>query len=136
MKVGLCTVFGVVGGCITSLFGGWDAGLITLVICMSIDYISGLSVAGIFHKSKKSEHGALESRAGFKGLCRKSMILFFVLISYRLDLMIGSNYIRDAVIIGFVVNELISIIENATLMDLPIPSVLKKAVDGLKREEE
>nr|DAN38903.1 MAG TPA: holin [Caudoviricetes sp.] len=136
MKVGLCTAFGVVGGCITSLFGGWDAGLITLVICMSIDYISGLSVAGIFHKSKKSEHGALESRAGFKGLCRKSMILFFVLISYRLDLMIGSNYIRDAVIIGFVVNELISIIENATLMDLPIPAVLKKAVDGLKREEE
>lgn len=136
MKVGLCTVFGIVGGCITSLFGGWDAGLITLVICMSIDYISGLSVAGIFHKSKKSEHGALESRAGFKGLCRKSMILFFVLISYRLDLMIGSNYIRDAVIIGFVVNELISIIENATLMDLPIPAVLKKAVDGLKREEE
>lgn len=50
--------------------------------------------------------------------------------------MIGSNYIRDAVIIGFVVNELISIIENATLMDLPIPAVLKKAVDGLKREEE
>lgn len=136
MKVGLCTVFGVVGGCITNLFGGWDAGLITLVICMSIDYISGLSVAGIFHKSKKSEHGALESRAGFKGLCRKSMILFFILISYRLDLMIGSNYIRDAVIIGFVVNELISIIENATLMDLPIPAVLKKAVDGLKREEE
>lgn len=139
MKTGICTGVGVVGGCIATLFGGWDAGLITLIIFMSIDYISGLAVAGIFHNSKKTESGTLESRAGFKGLCRKAMTLLFVLIAYRLDIVIGSNYIRDAVIIGFIANETISIVENAGLMGIPLPGVITKAIDVLtlkaKKEE-
>lgn len=131
MKTGICTGVGVVGGYIATLFGGWDAGLITLIIFMAIDYISGLTVAGIFHNSKKTASGTLESRAGFKGLCRKVMTLLFVLIAYRLDIVIGSNYIRDAVIIGFIANETISIIENAGLMGVPLPEVITKAVDVL-----
>nr|DAL06345.1 MAG TPA: holin [Caudoviricetes sp.] len=131
MKAGICTGIGMIGGLIASAFGGWDAGLITLVIFMAIDYTSGLIVAGIFHKSKKSKSGALESNAGWKGLAKKAMTLLFVLIAYRLDIIIGTNYIRDAVIIGFVANELISIIENAGLMGIPLPEVVKKAVDVL-----
>lgn len=131
MKTGICTGVGVVGGYIATLFGGWDVGLITLIIFMVIDYISGLTVAGIFHNSKKTASGTLESRAGFKGLCRKCMTLLFVLIAYRLDIVIGSNYIRDAVIIGFIANETISIIENAGLMGVPLPEVVTKAVDVL-----
>ena len=101
---------------------------------MGIDFFSGLAVAGIFKKSTKTETGALESRAGWKGLCRKSMTLLFVLIAYRLDLAIGTNYIRDAVIIGFMANELIFIVENAGLMGLPLPGVLTKAIDVLKKK--
>ena len=131
MKQGICTAIGVVGSIITTLFGGWDEGLMTLVIFMAIDYIAGLVVAGVFHNSRKTESGKLESRAGWKGLCRKCMTLLFVLVAYRLDLVIGSDYIRDAVIIGFIANETLSIIENAGLMGVPLPEPIVKAIDIL-----
>lgn len=131
-----CTVIGAVGGAIASIFGGWDAAMTTLIIFMCIDYLSGLIVAGVFHASRKTDSGALESRAGWKGLCRKGMILLIVLIAYRLDLAIGVNYIRDAVIIGFIANELISIVENAGLMGIPMPSVITKAIDVLTKKAE
>lgn len=136
MKNAICTTAGAIGGVIASLFGGWDAGLATLVMFMAIDYVSGLVVAGVFHNSKKTTSGALESKAGWKGLCRKGMSLLFVLIAYRLDLAIGSNYIRDAVIIGFIVNETISIVENAGLMGVPLPETINKAIDILTSKSE
>ncbi|WP_414149948.1 phage holin family protein [Acetobacterium malicum] len=77
----------------------------TLVLFMTVDYVTGLIVAGVFQNSNKTENGALESKAGWKGLCRKGTTLLIVLVACRLDLMLGSNYIRDAVIIGFVFNE-------------------------------
>lgn len=131
MKAKLCTLLGVVGSAIATLFGGWDTGLATLIVFMVIDFGSGIVVAGVFHKSRKTETGALESRTGWKGLCRKCMTLFFVLIAYRLDLVIGTNYIRDTVIIGFIANELISIVENAGLMGIPLPAVIQKGIDIL-----
>lgn len=131
MKEMICTGIGVVGGAIAALFGGWDASLIALLLFMAIDYVSGLVVAGVFHKSKKSENGALESKAGWKGLAKKAMTLLFVLIAHQLDVVIGVCYIRDAVIIGFMANELISIVENAGLMGLPLPAAVTKAVDVL-----
>ncbi len=134
MKNVLCTAAGLIGSFIASLFGGWDTGIATLLLFMGIDFFSGLAVAGIFKNSTKTETGALESKAGFKGLCRKCMILLFVLIAYRLDLAIGTNYIRDTVIIGFMANELISIVENAGLMGIPLPGVLVKAIDVLKKK--
>lgn len=136
MKEGICTGIGVVGGFIASLFGGWGAALVTLLLFMAIDYISGLVVAGVFHNSTKSDTGTLESRAGFKGLCRKGMTILFVLIANRLDLTLGVSYIRDTVIIGFMANELISIVENAGLMGLPLPSVITKALDVLTKRAE
>lgn len=64
------------------------------------------------------------------------MTLLFVLIAYRLDLAIGVDYIRNAVIIGFMANELISIVENAGLMGLPLPAVISKAIDVLTKQAE
>lgn len=134
MKEGICTGIGVVGGAIAAAFGGWDEALVTLIIFMVIDYLSGLIVAGVFHNSKKTETGTLESRAGWKGLCRKCVTLLFVLIAYRLDLAIGVNYIKNAVIIGFMANELISIVENAGLMGIPLPTVIQNAIDILTKK--
>ncbi|MEE1219715.1 MAG: phage holin family protein [Ruminococcus sp.] len=131
MKETICTALGVIGSFITTIFGGWDTGMITLIIFMTIDYITGLLVAGVFKKSKKSTSGGLESKAGWKGLCRKGVTLLIVLVAYRLDLLLTTTYIRDAVIIGFCVNELISLVENAGLMGLPMPNVITKAIDLL-----
>lgn len=127
----ICTAVGVAGSFVAKLFGGWDSALVTLVIFMIIDYISGLIVAGVFHKSMKSENGALDSKAGWKGLCKKGMTLAFVLVGYRVDLALGLNFIRNTVIIGFMANELISIAENAKLMGVPLPAVIDKAIDIL-----
>lgn len=132
MKQVLCSTVGVIGSAIVSLFGGWDAGIATLIGFMTIDYVSGLVVAGVFHKSRKTENGTLESGIGWKGLCRKCMTLVLVLVAHRADITIGTNYIRDAVIIAFIVNELISLTENAGLMGVPLPNVLLKAIDILQ----
>ena len=131
MKKLFCASIGAIGGAVSALFGGWDAAAATLLIFMGADYISGLVVAGVFHASKKSGGGALESRTGFKGLCRKGMIVLIVLIAARLDMLLGTAYIRDGVIIGFCANELLSIIENAGLMGLPLPPAVTGAVDVL-----
>lgn len=136
MKDGICTAIGVVGSTIASFFGGFDAALITLLIFMGVDYATGPIVAGVFHKSEKTENGALESRAGWKGLCRKGVSLLVVLVACRLDMIMGSNFIRDATVIAFIANEAISIIENAGLMGVPIPSVITKAIEVLKKKSE
>lgn len=134
MKNTICASAGVIGSAVATLFGGWDSALISLIIFMAVDYISGLAVAGIFKNSPKTETGALESKAGWKGLCRKGMSLLFVLIGTRLDLIIGTTYIRDAICIAFITNELISIVENAGLMGMPVPSVISNAIDILKNQ--
>ena len=126
----------MIGGLIASMFGGWDAALITLMIFMGIDYLTGLIMAGVFHNSEKTPNGALESRAGWKGLCRKGVTLLIVLVACRLDLVMGSKFIRDAVVIGFIANETISIVDNAGLMGVPIPAVITRAIDVLKHQGE
>ena len=103
---------------------------------MGIDYLTGLIVAGVFHNSIKTESGSLESRAGWKGLCRKGVSLLIVLVACRLDVTMGSNFIRDAVVIAFIANETISIVENAGLMGVPIPAVIVKAIEVLTKRAE
>lgn len=130
----VCVAVGIVGGFIAKCFGGWDESLFALVLFMCIDYITGIMVAGVFHASTKSESGALESNAGWKGLCRKCVTLFFVIVAHELDVVMHTNYIRDAVIIGFIANEVISITENAGLMGVPLPKIIIKSIEVLKHK--
>lgn len=137
VKVAICGGIGVVGSVIAEVFGGWDAAMITLVTLMIIDYIMGVLVAAVWHNSPKSESGTLESRAGWKGLCRKGVVLLIVLVAALLDIVLGtSNIVRNAAIIGYSANELISIVENAGLMGVPIPSIIQKAIDVLQKKAE
>lgn len=132
MKETILAIIGIIGAFIAHAFGGWNAAMGTLLIFMGIDYLSGLIVAGVFHASPKSVGGALESKAASKGLIRKGMALLVVLIGARLDLLLGTDYIRDGIIIAFVVNELLSIVENMGLMGVPFPEPLKNAIELLK----
>ena len=136
IKEFLITIIGAVVSGVAYLFGGWTASMTTLLIFMAIDFLSGLIVAGVFKKSTKTKNGALESKASFKGLCRKGMILLIVLVATRLDVALGAHYIRDAVCIAFIVSETISITENAGLMGVPIPSAITKAIELLKKKSE
>lgn len=131
VKTAVAIGTGVVGGGIASLFGGWDSVLQVLLTVMAIDYVTGLMVAGVFKKSTKTESGALQSNAGWKGLCKKSVTLFMVLIAYQLEIVTGSDFIRDAVIIAYIGIEILSVVENAGQMGVPLPAPLKNAVDIL-----
>lgn len=135
MKKIFITLTGVLGSVAVHLFGEWDAALQTLILFMAIDWITGgIILPAVFKKSPKSGNGALESRAGWKGLCRKGMTLLFVLIATQLDLLAGTSYLRDAVCIAFIANEALSIVENAGLMGVPLPEVLRKAIDILQKK--
>ena len=131
----VCAAVGAVGGVIARALGGWDNAVVTLIIFMVIDYAMGIIVAAVFKKSEKSENGGLSSRVCWIGLARKVMTLLFVIIANRLDVLIGTYYIRTGVIISFCASELISICENAGLMGVPLPSVITKAIDILKNKE-
>ena len=101
---------------------------------MGTDYITGLIVSGVFKKSPKTDNGALNSSVGLKGLCKKGVMLLFVLIAHWLDIVIEVSYVRDAVVIGFAVNELISVIENAGIMGVPMPTAIKNAIEVLRQK--
>lgn len=130
------TLSGLVGGVIAMAFGGWTEGLTTLLILMCVDYVTGLVVAGIFKASPKTETGGLESRAGWKGLVRKVCTLLIVMVAYRIDVALGTTYLMNAAVIGFIVNELISLVENAGLMGIPMPKAITKAIDILTAKAE
>ena len=127
----LSTIGGLFGGVIAMAFGGWSEGLTTLLILMIVDYLSGLVVAGLFQASPKTETGGLESRAGWKGLARKVATLLIVMVAHRIDVALGTNYLMNAAVIGFIMNELISLVENAGLMGIPMPKAITKAIDIL-----
>lgn len=135
-KFDICTIIGLIGSYIASLFGGWDSGMKTLIIFMLVDYITGLVVAGVFHKSTKTKNGRLDSKIGWKGLSRKFVTTLFVLLGARIDLMAGSSYVRNAFIIGFCANEFISIIENAKSMGMKLPPVVDDALEVLNKKKE
>ena len=130
MKDKICVAIGIAGGYIASLFGGWDAALKTLILFMAVDYVTGLMAAFVQKK--------VSSEVGFKGICKKVAIfcLLIVLVACRLDLIMGSSFIRDATVVAFVANETISIIENAGLMGVPIPEIIVKSIEVLKNKAE
>ena len=134
MKESICTVFGMVGAAIAAAFGGWDAALTALTVCMAADYLSGTIVALVFHNSNKSETGAYNSSYGLKGLCRKGLMLLFVLVAVQLDRLVGADYVRDAVCIGFCSNEVLSIVENLGLAGVPMPDAVVKALEQLQKK--
>jgi len=131
-----CTLSGILGSMLVQLFGGWSEDFITLLILMVVDFITGIIVAGIFKNSSKTKTGSLQSNIGLIGLCKKCMVLFFVLVANRLDMALNVNYVRTTVIIGFIVNECVSITENAGLMGVPLPEVIVKTIEILKDKKE
>ena len=109
------------GGWLGYFLGGKDGMLIALIVFMVLDYMTGMIVAGVFHKSKKTENGALSSYVGLIGVAKKVVMLFIVVAGQYVDIVLGVDYFRDAVIIALVTNELISLVENAGLAGIEIP---------------
>jgi len=131
IKNGVLAAFAFIGSFVANALGGWDASMQVLVALMVADYITGVLVAAVWQRSNKSATGALDSKAGFKGLLKKGVILLLVWIGVLLDTATGANYIRTAVVLFFIGNEGISLLENLGLMGVPYPAFLRKALEAL-----
>ena len=130
------TIMLSIGSALSYFIGGVDTMFLVLCVFLLIDYISGIIVACVFKNSTKTESGKLNSMVSFKGLCKKIFTVILVGVSQLLDIVLGTNFIRGGVVVAFITNETISIIENAGLMGVPIPAPLKKAIDILHDREE
>lgn len=123
-----------VGAVVSQYMGGWDGLTKLLAIVMAIDYLTGVLCAAVWHKSPKSETGGYESRAGFKGLVRKGVIILVVVIAAELDKLTGTSAMRTATILFFLANDGMSILENLGIMGVPYPPALKNAFEVLRRK--
>ena len=130
------TIMLSIGSALSYFIGGVDTMFVVLCVFLLVDYISGIIVALVFKNSVKTESGKLNSSVSFKGLCKKLFVLALVGVSHLLDTVLGTNFVRGGVMVAFISNETISIIENAGLMGIPIPVPLKKAIDVLQDREE
>ena len=118
------------GGIFAYLFGPWDALIIALVIFVVADYITGVAKAAM--------QGKLSSAVGFKGLLKKVMIFVLVMVGTVVDMAIpaANHAIRAAVIMFYIANEGLSILENAGQLGLPLPKALKNALEKIKEHED
>jgi len=129
IKIGISAAIGY-------FLGGWDNMLQLLMIIISVDYITGLLVAGVFKNSNKTQHGGIKTIIGFKGLVRKACIILLVMLVTRLEYTIGdTSFCRNTVIMFFVVNESLSILENMGLMGVKYPDWLKTALEVLNEKK-
>ena len=134
IQFGWAGVIGAIGGIVTTILGTWTLAITIMVICMGADIITGITVAKFFVNSPKTESGGYSSREVRKGLMRKGGMCLVVLIAHYVDLLIGTQYVRDAVVVFTVFNEIMSILENVALMGVPIPKILLKGLDVLHEQ--
>ncbi|MEK4606534.1 phage holin family protein [Geobacillus sp. FSL W8-1251] len=124
-KTGVAAIGAVVG----YLFGGWSELLGILLAFVIMDYVTGVLAA--------SKEGTLRSAVGFKRIPKKIMIFVLVAVGHLIDRAVGTNGLfRDATIFFYLANELLSIVENAGRMGLPVPEQIKQAVEVLKGRSE
>nr|DAN14305.1 MAG TPA: holin [Caudoviricetes sp.] len=123
------TITGAVGVVSSYLFGAWSAALEALIVAMVIDYVSGVLAA------YANPNLALNSQRGFRGICKKIMILLLVCLAHFMDSATGQTIVCTAVIWFFLGNEGLSIVENAAKMGLPVPGKLKAALEQLATEK-
>lgn len=135
-KYYILTLVGSIGSFFSFLFGGFDKLLIALIVFMVIDFLSGLILAIVFKNSNKTKNGRLSSEAGIKGLAKKIFILFIVAVGTQLDLVLGVSFVRDGVVIAFISMEGLSILENVALAGVPIPKLIKNALEVLNKKDD
>jgi len=134
-KAAVFTTTGFVSSMLTHFFGGFDTLLQALVVFMAIDIISGW-LAAVLKRSNKSSTGRLSSTAGFYGLIKKGCILLIIIVAVYLDILLGTSGVtRDAAIIAFILNELLSILENMGKIGIKIPAPIADVLDVLNKKD-
>ena len=124
-------------GAVISFFTGIPVIMWVLIAMMTLDYVTGL-MTGMMGVSSKTEGGKLSSRAAFDGLMRKIMIFLVVILSVLVDLAVqyGAgvtfNAVTGATCLWFIASEGVSVLENAAELGVPIPGILRRALELLQ----
>lgn len=126
MIIWIKMVFGAIAGLVSYMFGGLDVLLKALLICIAIDYATGV-LAALYEKR-------LNSETGFRGIMKKVVILLVVALAYTVGHVVGLDSIRDFVIGFYIANEGISILENAGRMNVPVAKQLSVVLEQLKEK--
>lgn len=119
--------FGIVGGFLSYWLGGWDILLKTIVFLAVVDYVTGL-IKGVYLK-------ILSSEIGFKGLLKKIVMFIVIAVAYVIQNLIGGTVpLREVVIMFYIANEALSLLENAAIF-VPIPEKLRNVLLQLRDKD-
>lgn len=138
-KISISLFLGTLSSAIIELLGGGDVNLKALIIFMVIDFVTGLIVAIFWGKSNKSENGGLSSKACWRGIIKKVCTLLIVVVSHQADILLNTDYIRNAIIIAFCISEIISICENAGEMGIlpkQVQEIFNRVIDLLNKKSD
>ena len=126
-----------IGGALAGLFGEWNMTLTILAVMMGVDYVSGLIVAAT-GRSTKTDHGGLDSKVGFIGLAKKGFMALIVLVATLLDRAIGGEAMvfQTSLVCYYIANEGLSVLENASLLGVPFPAKIKRALEAMREKED
>ena len=133
VKQVISLVIGALTTGILKVIGEPTQDLKILLLLMVIDLIVGFTVSAVWHKSSKTKIGKVSSKVMFKGIVKKILTLVLVVVAYQIDILLGYNVIRHITIIAFIVQEIISIIENIAITGIKTPDIITKALDVLER---
>lgn len=128
MEIETGTIVSVAGTCITYLCG-WDDAMAALLLLMALDYVTGVLAAIINPEMKPS------SRRGFRGICKKVVVLAVVALGHSVSVLVGTEAARNLVVWFFIGNEGLSILENAANSGVPVPERFKNFLKQLKQEK-
>ncbi len=120
-------IISVIGGVLGHFLGGFDMLLMTLITFTIMDYLTGIMKAIANHE--------VSSEVGFRGIFKKILVFFVVGIAVSLDNVFGATDLRYLAIVFYIVNEGISIIENAVELGLPIPEQIKTVLNNLNKKD-
>ena len=115
---------GVIAAVLSNIFGGIDALFTALLICIVVDYVTGI-MAAVYEKK-------LNSEVGFKGILKKIAILCIVVLAHELEVVVGIGGVRDLAVGFYIANEGISILENSAKMNVPVARSLAGVLEQLK----
>lgn len=109
------------GALVTTLYGEWTHALNALLIAMAIDYVTGVLAAAV------SKNKRIDYKVGAKGIAKKTTILLIVAVGHLADEVLGTNIVMMAITYAYLANEGLSIIENAEVIGVPVPNIVKMA---------
>lgn len=119
---------GVVGGFLCNQLGGLDLLLKTILFLVVLDYITGI-IKAVYEKN-------LSSEIGFRGILKKIMIFIVIATAWTIQKLLGEAIaLREIAIMFFIVNEALSLLENAAVLT-PIPPRLKEVLLQIREKKE